>query len=326
MASQDWVDKDFYAVLGVSKDADSAEIKKAYRKLARQYHPDTNPGDAAAEQRFKDITEANSVLSDPEERQQYDAIRAMGSGARFQAGGPGGGAGGFDDVFGGMFGGGGGQRVRYSTNGADGPDLSDLFGGMFGGGGGGFGGFQQQPQRGADRHAETTISFKGSIEGTTIGLREPSGATIDVRIPAGIRDGQSVRAKGKGQAGAAGPGDLMVKVRVKEHPFFKRDGNDITVHVPVTFSEAALGGQITVPTIHGDHVKVKVPSGSPSGKTLRLRGRGVKTAKKSGDMYVVLDVAVPSRLSKEAKAALEAFAEATVGEDPRKDLAERATL
>jgi molecular chaperone DnaJ len=295
MASQDWVDKDFYAVLGVSKDADSATIKKAYRKLARENHPDTNPGDAAAEQRFKDITEANSVLSDPEERQQYDAIRAMGSGARFQAGGPGGGAGGFDDVFGNMFGGGGGQRVRYSTNGADGPDLGDLFGGMFGGGGGGFGGFQQQPQRGADRHAETTISFKGSIEGTTIGLREPSGATLDVRIPAGIRDGQSVRSKGKGQAGAAGPGDLMVKVRVKEHPFFKRDGNDIRVHVPVTFVEAAQGGQISVPTIYGDHVKVKVPAGSPSGKTLRLRGRGVKTSKKQGDMYVVLDVAVPSR-------------------------------
>jgi molecular chaperone DnaJ len=326
MASQDWVDKDFYAVLGVSKDADSATIKKAYRKLARENHPDTNPGDAAAEQRFKDITEANSVLSDPEERQQYDAIRAMGSGARFQAGGPGGGAGGFDDVFGNMFGGGGGQRVRYSTNGADGPDLGDLFGGMFGGGGGGFGGFQQQPQRGADRHAETTISFKGSIEGTTIGLREPSGATLDVRIPAGIRDGQSVRSKGKGQAGAAGPGDLMVKVRVKEHPFFKRDGNDIRVHVPVTFVEAAQGGQISVPTIYGDHVKVKVPAGSPSGKTLRLRGRGVKTSKKQGDMYVVLDVAVPSRLSKEAKAALDAFAAATAGEDPRKDLDERAKL
>jgi molecular chaperone DnaJ len=266
------------------------------------------------------------VLSDPEERQQYDAIRAMGSGARFQAGGPGGGAGGFDDVFGNMFGGGGGQRVRYSTNGADGPDLGDLFGGMFGGGGGGFGGFQQQPQRGADRHAETTISFKGSIEGTTIGLREPSGAMLDVRIPAGIRDGQSVRSKGKGQAGAAGPGDLMVKVRVKEHPFFKRDGNDIRVHVPVTFVEAAQGGQISVPTIYGDHVKVKVPAGSPSGKTLRLRGRGVKTSKKQGDMYVVLDVAVPSRLSKEAKAALDAFAAATAGEDPRKDLDERAKL
>lgn len=320
MASQDWVDKDFYAVLGVSKDASEADIKKAYRKLARQNHPDTNAGDADAERRFKDITEANSVLSDPEERQQYDAIRAMGSGARFQAGGAGGG---YDDMFGGMFGG-GGQRVRYQNG--DGPDLSDLFGGMFGGGGGGFGGFQQQPQRGADRQAETTISFKGSIEGTTIGLREPNGETIDVRIPAGVKDGQTVRARGKGRPGAAGPGDLLVKVRVKEHPFFAREGDDIRVHIPVSFAEAALGGQVTVPTLTGDAVKVKVPAGSPSGKVLRLKGRGIKSAKRQGDLYVVLDVVVPNRLSKEAKAAVEAFAEATAGEDPRADLAERAKL
>ncbi|MDR2256686.1 MAG: DnaJ domain-containing protein [Arthrobacter sp.] len=320
MASQDWVDKDFYAVLGVSKDASEADIKKAYRKLARQNHPDTNAGDAEAERRFKDITEANSVLSDPEERQQYDAIRAMGSGARFQAGGSGGG---YDDMFGGMFGGGGGQRVRYQNG--DGPDLSDLFGGMFGGGGGGYGGFQQQPQRGADRQAETTISFKGSMEGTTIGLREPNGETIDVRIPAGVKDGQTVRARGKGRPGAAGPGDLLVKVRVKEHPFFAREGDDLRVHIPVTFAEAALGGQVSVPTLNGD-VKVKVPAGSPSGKVLRLKGRGVKSAKRQGDLYVVLDVVVPSRLSKEAKAAVEAFAAATAGEDPRADLAERAKL
>ncbi|RII43823.1 J domain-containing protein [Galactobacter valiniphilus] len=320
MASQDWVDKDFYAVLGVSKDASEADIKKAYRKLARQNHPDTNAGDADAERRFKDITEANSVLSDPEERQQYDAIRAMGSGARFQAGGAGGG---YDDMFGGMFGG-GGQRVRYQNG--DGPDLSDLFGGMFGGGGGGFGGFQQQPQRGADRQAETTISFKGSIEGTTIGLREPNGETIDVRIPAGVKDGQTVRARGKGRPGAAGPGDLLVKVHVKDHPFFAREGDDVRVHIPVSFAEAALGGQVSVPTLTGDAVKVKVPAGSPSGKVLRLKGRGIKTAKRQGDLYVVLDVVVPNRLSKEAKAAVEAFAEATAGEDPRADLAERAKL
>ncbi len=320
MASQDWVDKDFYAVLGVSKDASEADIKKAYRKLARQNHPDTNAGDADAERRFKDITEANSVLSDPEERQQYDAIRAMGSGARFQAGGAGGG---YDDMFGGMFGG-GGQRVRYQNG--DGPDLSDLFGGMFGGGGGGFGGFQQQPQRGADRQAETTISFKGSIEGTTIGLREPNGETIDVRIPAGVKDGQTVRARGKGRPGAAGPGDLLVKVHVKEHPFFAREGDDVRVHIPVSFAEAALGGQVSVPTLTGDTVKVKVPAGSPSGKVLRLKGRGIKSAKRQGDLYVVLDVVVPNRLSKDAKAAVEAFAEATAGEDPRADLAERARL
>lgn len=322
MASQDWVDKDFYAVLGVSKDASDADIKKAYRKLARKYHPDTNQGDATAEGKFKDITEANSVLSDADERQQYDAVRAMGSGARFQAGGAGGA--GFDDVFGGMFGGAGGQRTRYPSGGGGNADFEDLLSGMFGGGG--FGGYQQQPQRGADRSAETTITFKGSIEGTTIGLREPSGETIDVRIPAGVRDGQTVRAKGKGRTGAAGNGDLLVKVHVKEHPFFKRDGDDIRVHIPVTFAEAALGSQLAVPTLSGDTVKVKVPAGSPSGKTLRLKGRGVRTSKRHGDMYVILDVAVPARLNKEATAALEAFAAATADEDPRADLSKRAAL
>lgn len=326
MASQDWVDKDFYAVLGVSKDASDADIKKAYRKLARKYHPDTNHGEAAAEGKFKDITEANSVLSDADQRQQYDAVRAMGSGARFQAGG--GGGAGFDDVFGGMFGGGGagGQRTRYAPGAGGNADFEDLLNGMFGGSGGGFGGYQQQPQRGADRSAETTITFKGSIEGTTIGLREPSGETIDVRIPAGVRNGQTVRAKGKGRSGAAGNGDLLVKVHVKEHPFFQRDGDDIRVHIPVTFAEAALGSQLSVPTLSGDSVKVKVPAGSQSGKTLRLKGRGVKTAKRHGDMYVILDVAVPSRLNKEATAALEAFAAATAGEDPRADLSTRAAL
>lgn len=324
MASQDWVDKDFYAVLGVSKDASDADIKKAYRKLARKYHPDTNQSDSVAEGKFKDITEANSVLSDADQRQQYDAVRAMGSGARFQAGG--GGGAGFDDVFGGMFGGGapGGQRTRYSSGGGGNADFEDLLSGMFGGGG--FGGYQQQPQRGADRSAETTISFKGSIEGTTIGLREPSGETVDVRVPAGVRDGQTVRAKGKGRAGAAGSGDLLVKVHVKEHPFFKRDGDDIRVHIPVTFVEAALGAHLSVPTLSGATVKVKVAAGSQSGKTLRLKGRGVKTAKRHGDMYVVLDVAVPARLNKEATAALEAFAAATADEDPRADLSQRAAL
>lgn len=324
MASQDWVDKDFYAVLGVSKDASDADIKKAYRKLARLHHPDTNAGNPEAERKFKDITEANSVLSNPEDRQQYDAIKAMGSGARFQQGGAGG-AGGYEDAFGDMFGGGRGQRTRYSSN-AGGPDLSDLFGDMFGGGGGGFGGFQQQPQRGADRQAETTISFRGSIEGTSISLREGNGEVIDVRIPAGVKDGQTVRAKGKGRPGAAGAGDLLVKVHVKEHPFFQREGDDLRVHIPVSFAEAALGGQVAVPTLTGGTVKVKVPAGSNSGKTLRLKGRGVKTAKHQGDMYVVLDVAVPKKLSKEAKAALEAFAAATADEDPRAGLAERAAL
>lgn len=320
MASQDWVEKDFYAILGVSKDASDADIKKAYRKMARKYHPDTNSGDATAERKFKDITEANSVLSNPEDRQQYDAIRAMGSGARFSAGGHGGGQanGGFEDVLSNLFGGGGGHRGAQGA-----PDFSDLFGG----GGGGFGGFgQQSPRKGADRTASTSISFSGSINGTTIGLREGNGEVIDVRIPAGIKDGQSVRVRGKGSPGAAGAGDLIVKVSVKPHPVFIREDNNIRIHVPVTFAEAALGGQIEVPTLSGERVKMKVPAGSASGRTLRLKGRGVKTSKATGDMLVTLDVVVPQNLSKEAKAAVEAFAEATKDETPRESLLTRATL
>ncbi|MHA7217764.1 DnaJ C-terminal domain-containing protein [Arthrobacter sp. MDT1-48-3] len=330
MASQDWVDKDFYKILGVSKDASDADIKKSYRKLARKYHPDQNQGDAASEKTFKDVSEAYSVLSDAEQRQQYDAIRAMGGGARFSAGGSGGSAGGnagFEDIFGNLFGQGTGTRQRTGFSNSDlPPEFADLFGG--GGMGGGFpGGFQStRPQKGADRTASTSISFGGSINGTTIGLREPSGEQIDVRIPAGIRDGQKVRVKGKGQPGQAGPGDLMVTVKVKEHPLFKRDGDDIRVHVPVSFPEAALGAQIEVPTVTGELVKMKIPAGTPSGRTLRLKGRGVKTSKATGDLLVTVDVVVPQNLSKEAEAAVEAFHNATKDADPRSGLAAKARL
>ncbi|GHD02706.1 DnaJ C-terminal domain-containing protein [Zhihengliuella salsuginis] len=327
MASQDWVDKDFYAILGVSKDASDAEIKKAYRKLARKYHPDTNPGDTASEQKFKDVSEANTVLSDPEEREQYDAIRAMGSGARFQSGGAGaaGGAG-FDDVFSNLFGGGGAGRGRGAGFGGGGqvpPEFADLFGG----GGGGFGGgFQQPPRKGGDRTANTSISFGGSIKGTVVNLREASGEIVEVRIPAGIKDGQSVRVRGKGQPGPAGNGDLLVKVAVKPHAFFAREENNIRVHVPVSFAEAALGGQIEVPTLTGDTVKLKVPAGSNSGRTLRLKGRGVKTSKATGDLLVTLDVVVPQNLNGAAEDAVKAFAEATADADPRAGLADQAAL
>ncbi len=332
MASQDWVDKDFYKILGVSKDASATDIKKSYRKLARKYHPDQNQGDAASEKTFKDVSEAYSVLSDDEQRQQYDAIRAMGGGARFSAGGAGGGAGGsagFEDIFGNLFGQGAGtgtrQRTGFSNSNLP-PEFADLFGG--GVGGNGFpGGFQStRPQKGADRTATTSISFAGSINGTTIGLREPSGEQIDVRIPAGIRDGQKVRVKGKGQPGQDGPGDLMVAVSVKDHPLFKRDGDNIRVHVPVSFPEAALGAQIEVPTLTGELVKMKVPAGTPSGRTLRLKGRGVKTSKGTGDLLVIVDVVVPQNLSREAEAAVEAFRDATKDADPRAELAAKARL
>lgn len=327
MASQDWVDKDFYKILGVAKDASDADIKKAYRKLARQYHPDTNSGDAVSEKKFKDISEAYSVLSDPEERQQYDAIRAMGGGARFAPHGAGSSAnGGFEDLFGGLFTGGGGRHSGgFSTAGGIPPEFADLFGGGFGGAGGPAG-YQRAPQKGADRTATTSISFAGSIRGTTIGLREPDGEVIDVRIPPGIRDGQKVRVRGKGQYGPAGNGDLMVTVNVKPHDFYTRDGDNLRIHVPVTFPEAALGADIEVPTIDGDNVRVRVPAGTPSGRTLRVKGRGVKTSKGTGDLLVTIDVAIPKNLNKDAEAAVKAFAEATNGADVRQGLAAKARL
>ena len=327
MASQDWVDKDFYKILGVAKDASDADIKKAYRKLARQHHPDTNAGNVASEKKFKDISEAYSVLSDPDERQQYDAIRAMGGGARFAPGGGGaaGGAG-FEDLFGGLFTGGGGRHSGgYSTSGGIPPEFADLFGGQFGGPGSGAG-FQRAPQKGADRTATTTISFAGSIRGTTIGLREPDGDVIDVRVPAGIKDGQKVRVRDKGQYGPAGNGDLMVTVNVKGHDFYTRDGDNLRIHVPVTFPEAALGADIEVPTIDGEKVKVRVPAGTPSGRTLRVKGRGVKHAKATGDLLVTIDVVVPQKLTKDAEEAVKAFAAATGGEDVRAGLTAKARL
>ena len=323
MASQDWMDKDFYATLGVSKDASDADVKKAYRKLARTHHPDQNPGDEAAEKKFKEISEAYAVLSDPQERQEYDAIRAMGGGARFSA--PGGaGGGGFEDVFGGMFGGGGGPRTTQS-----GPDLSDLFSGMFGGAAGQTGGFgdagypRPRPTKGADRTATTTISFRGSIQGTTVSLRGPDGETIEVKIPKGIRDGQKVRARGKGSPGPAGRGDLLVTVHVREHEFFHRDGDDLRITVPVTFPEAALGATIEVPTLERP-VKVKVPAGSQSGRVLRLKGRGVERGTTTGDLLVELHVTVPTELDDDARAAVEALQSALAGDDPRRELARKA--
>jgi molecular chaperone DnaJ len=341
VAGQDWFEKDFYAVLGVPPEASADEIKKAYRKLARQHHPDANAGDATAERRFKEVGEAYGVLSDPEQRQQYDAVRAMArGGARFTAGGPNGAAG-FEDLLGGLFGGGGagGRRnVRFTTTGGAGPNLEDLLG-MFGQGGmGGMGpggpagpppGFRVPGQgQGQDLTAETTLTFRQALEGALLNLRVEdqmsAGRTVTARIPAGVRDGQKVRLRGKGLPDPYGgdPGDLVVTVHVQPHPVFTIDGHDVRVTVPVTFPEAALGAEVEVPTPDGAIVRLRVPPGTPSGRTLRVKGRGVR-GRQTGDLLVTVQVAVPQRLEGKARAAVEAFAAATKGENPRAELLAR---
>lgn len=320
MTGQDWLEKDFYSVLGVPKDADAATIKKAYRKLARQEHPDHNPGDAKAEARFKDVGEAYAVLSDPEQRGQYDQLRAMAGGPRFTAGGRGGA--GFEDVFGGMFGGGAGQpggRVRYTNAPGGAAGFEDLLGGLFGNGGaGGFG-----PQQGADLATSATLPFRQAVEGSTVSL-SVEGRTVNARIPAGVRDGQKIRLRGKGRPGAGGgpAGDLVITVRVTPHPVFSIDGENLRITVPVAFDEAALGATIEVPTLDGSTVRVKVPEGTPSGRVLRVKGKGVPGSK--GDLLITVQVVVPQRLSSAAREAVQAFGIATSGQDVRADLLDAA--
>ncbi|MGY6497953.1 MAG: DnaJ C-terminal domain-containing protein [Microcella sp.] len=320
MASNDWFEKDFYATLGVQKNVSDAELKKVYRKLARQYHPDSNAGDAAAEARFKSISEAYAVLSDPQQRAEYDQLRAMGSGARFTAGGA---PGGFDDVFGGMFG--GPSRGRPTAGG-----FEDIFGGLFGGGqgfpGGAGAGFRGGPQKGRDQTAEVSLEFATAVAGDTVQLERQSGRPLTVKIPAGVADGQKIRLKGKGEQSLTGgePGDLVLTVKVRPHPVFTRDGLNLRVDVPVTFVEAALGATIEVPTLGGEPVRLKVAPGTPSGRVLRVKGRGVTSAKGTGDLLATVQVAVPSHLSPEAQKKLEAFAKTLPDENPRDDLLLRA--
>jgi molecular chaperone DnaJ len=342
MASQDWFEKDFYATLGVPSDATADAIKKAYRKLARKHHPDANAGDAAAERRFKEIGEAYAVLSDAEQRQQYDAVRAMTrGGARFTAGGPGGGSAGFEDLFGGLFGGAagrapGGGNVRFGTGpgGAEQVDLEDLLGGLFAGSGGnGYGGTgfraPRGPQRGADLAAEAEITFQQAVAGCQLTLRvaDPRAGTrsITARLPAGVRDAGKVRLPGKGRPGDGGApaGDLVITVHVQPHPVFSIDGANLRLTVPVSFDEAALGATVEVPTLDGSVVKLKVPAGTPSGRVLRLRGRGVAAKQGPGDLLVTVQVVVPQRLDAKAREAVEAFAAATAGQDVRAELLAR---
>ncbi|MFE6996679.1 DnaJ C-terminal domain-containing protein [Microbacterium sp. NPDC057659] len=326
MASQDWFDKDFYKTLGVKKDVTDADLKKTYRKLARKYHPDSNPGDAKAEATFKEISEAYSVLSDPEQRKEYDEIRAMGSGARFTAPGAGG-AGGFEDVF-----------SRFGQSRGQQADFDDIFamfnqgggGGSFGSGrfgqtSGGFRGFGG-PQRGADVTARTTLDFVTAAKGETISLQSEDGKPFKVKIPAGVADGQKIRLRGRGRPSPDGGenGDIVVQITVRPHPVFTRDGQNLRLTVPVTFTEAALGATIEVPTLDGENVKLRVAPGTPSGRVLRVKGRGITTKKGTGDLLAELQVAVPSHLDEAAKAALEAFQAAEPKENPRAEMMAKA--
>jgi molecular chaperone DnaJ len=305
MASQDWFDKDFYQILGVAKDASEAEVKKTYRKLARQYHPDSNPGDAKAEAKFKEISEAFSVLSDATQRKEYDAVRAMGGGARFTSGGQGAG-GGFEDVFSNIFG--GGQR-----------------GGFPGGFGGGF---DFGPAPGVDLTARTSIDFIDSIKGATIKLALQNMEPLNVKIPAGVLDGQKIKLRGKGRPSPNGgpSGDLIVTVRVKPHPVFTRDGANLRITVPVSFTEAALGATISVPTLGGDPVKLKIHPGIPNGRVLRIQGRGVDSGNTRGDLLATIEVMVPAHLSEKAKKALQDFDEQMPKVDLRAELLQKAGL
>ncbi len=326
MASQDWFDKDFYKTLGVDKNVSDADLKKTYRKLARKYHPDSNQGDAKAEATFKEVSEAYSVLSDPEQRKEYDQIRAMGSGARFTAGDQ---PGGFEDVFS-MFGQGRGGRQSPQ----DFDDIFSMFnqqqGGGFGSGRfgqptGGFRGYGG-PQRGADVTARTTIDFITATKGETITLQGEDGKPFKVKIPAGVADGQKIRLRGRGRPSPDGgeTGDIVVQVTVRPHPAFTREGLNLRVNVPVTFTEAALGATIEVPTLGGDPVKLRVAPGTPSGRVLRVKGRGVQTQKGTGDLLAEVQVAVPSHLDDAAREALERFHELEPKDNPRADLMARA--
>ena len=301
---KEWLEKDYYSTLGVEKDASDKAIKKAFRKLAQQYHPDANPGDATAETRFKDINEAYDVIGNAETRSEYDKVRDMG----YFVGGPGGA--------------GGPQYVRvedlFEGGGVSGSPF-DLFGGL----GDLFGRQSTTRQRpGQDLTTELGLTFHQAVSGVTREL-SVGGQTVKVKIPQGVTDGTRIRVKGKGGPGGNGapPGDLYVVVNAAPHPIFERSGKlDLRVTAPITFVEAALGADITVPTLEGS-VKLRIPAGTSHGKTFRVQGRGVKDAKdNTGDLLVSVEVTVPSDLTEEQKALLEKFRDNGPEENPRSHL------
>lgn len=332
MASQDWMTKDFYAVLGVAKDADATAIKKAYRKLARQYHPDRNADNPEAAKKFKEVSEAYAVLSNEQDRKQYDAIRSMaGGGARFTSGSGGANAG-FNDLFGSMFGGGASSGgFAGGTAGADInlDDLMNMFGGYSSptrgrdGRPGPFNFSFSRPKRGQDVVTDATLEFRDAVNGTMVEITA-DGRAVKVRIPAGVKDGQKIRLRGKGRPGTDGgdAGDMVVNIKVRPHPVFKQDGKDLRLSVPISLKEAALGGIVEVPNFDGTFSKIKVKPGTSSGTVVRLRGKGAHTPKGNTDLLATLEVAVPKQLSAEARKALEEFDAAMGDADPRAKLKE----
>jgi curved DNA-binding protein len=303
--------KDYYQVLGVAKNAGEKEIKQAFRKLARKYHPDVNPGDRGAEQKFKEINEAHEVLSDPEKRRKYDQLGANWKQYEQYARGPSpGGFGGFRVDFEGAGGGGGGFSDFFRTFFGGGLDLDDLFGqapGVGGFGGGrrerGARGFGPAPEAPRDVSAVVEVSLEEAHRGTTrrLSLEGRPGESFEVRIPAGVREGSKVRVSGKGEQSFGGrAGDLYLEVRIKPHPLYRREGDDLYVDVPVTFAEAALGAEIEVPTLSG-RARIRVPAGSQTGRLMRLKGKGMARLKspkgeEAGDLFAKLLVVVPKEL------------------------------
>ena len=303
MAAKDLYEKDFYKVLGVDKKATPDEIKKKYRSLARDLHPDKNQGDAAREEKFKAVSEAYDILSDSKKRAEYDEARAMferggfraPTGSQYQGGD-------FSDIFGG-------------------GNPQDIFANLFGGG-------RRGPRKGSDLQTESTITFKESVFGTTLDLKLNTDGNgpqnISARVPAGVNDGAKIRVKGKGAPGEAGPGDLFIYLHVKHHPVFGRKGENLTMTLPITFAEAALGADVKIPTLEGQEVTVRIAPGTPTGRTLRVKGKGVTKGHHTGDLLVTVEVQVPRRAEGKVEAAIKAFAEATKDEDVRAEFRDKA--